>query len=354
MNAPALLHLRLANHRLLAPDGLKRPEDVVAWLGAMQAQLPEMAKWGIGARLPGSTVHDINRALDAGRIVRTHILRPTWHFVAAKDIHWLSALSRPSLLRDYTSYCKRLGIDEADIRKGLRLIEKSLADGQHYTADELRWQMVRRGLRKSTHELNIIIHRAEIDGLVCSGRQQGAKQTIALLQYRVPLQKQPPTREEAVVRLLQRYLSSHAPAALEDFVWWSGLNLTEARRALEELKPQLLCEKINGRELWFAPHAHAPEPSDASIAHLLPAFDEAVVSYKNRAEIIDKQQSTAVITVNGMFSPTVMLNGKTIGTWRKASDKNKGGIGMNFFTKPSRTLRALCEAEAARVAAFFA
>lgn len=348
MDAIRLRALRLFSQRLAGLNTFKTSADVVEWLGAMQSQNAGAAKWGIGVRLPGSTVHDINAALNAGKIIRTHILRPTWHFVSAKDIHWMSELSRPALTRAYTPYCKTLGISEAEVRKGFRIIEKFLTGGRHCTMAEIRDQLLERGIQKNPHHLKIIVQRAEVEGILCNGKITGREQTFTLLPEWVPETKTLP-RDEAIATLMRRYFTSHGPATLEDFVWWSGLNIGESKRALEDIKCHLAADVINGRTVWMNRNIKAPRETDAPLLHLLPPFDEYVVSYTQRAEIIKQAHYRKVITVNGIFSPTLMLNGEIIGKWRKASKK----IDMEFFANISKSTRALFDAEAHRVSAFF-
>lgn len=341
MNSTDILGIRLYN-QLLAENRLKEPEEVVSYMGAMQSQASEMAKWGIGNRLEGATYQRVTEALDAGRIIRTHILRPTWHFVSAEDIHWMIPLSTPRLKPVFLSYAKMIGIDEASMPRRSVQVINTLEKQGHLTKQEIDEQLKNEGIEIDERELSIILSQAEIEGIVCNGVAKGIKHTYALLEERVPKTRSF-DKEEALATLAYKFFSSHGPATLQDFIWWSGLLITEARSALEMVKEQFVSETLNGREFWMKNDIRMPEKGKDSVL-LLPPFDEFVVSYKDRSELIEDEHYGKVMTKNGLFSPTIMLNGRIIGSWKKVTKKKMPEVEISFFKKTSQKTERLVQA----------
>ncbi|MDR2009451.1 MAG: winged helix DNA-binding domain-containing protein [Bacteroidales bacterium] len=350
MNTSELLKIRLHN-QLLADHVINEPHKIVSWFGAMQSQSLEMAKWAIGSRLEGSTVSTIENALNTGKIIRTHILRPTWHFVAAEDIHWMFELSNPRIKPVYISYCRMIGVEETIIYKSIDILEKALTGNKHLTKEEISEILLHKNIKTDNHLLNMIIGRAEMEGIICNGKLRGNKQTYTLLQEWVP-EKNKLSKEEALECLARKFFSSHSPATLQDFVWWSGLTVTEARKAIELIKNDFISEEINGRIFWMKNNISVPDKTEIS-ALLLPPFDEFVVSYKDRSEIIEDQHYSKVMTKNGLFSPTIMLNGQIIGSWKKINTKNGIKIELSFFEKTNIKTQSLFKKEIKRLEAFY-
>ena len=350
MTTKELLNIRLEN-QLLTGNGLRKAEEIVGYMGAMQAQTFEMAKWGIGVRSESLNRSGIEQAIDAGKIVRLHILRPTWHFVAAEDLHWMSDLSLPRIKPIYIGYCRSCGLDEAVIRNSFPLIEKALEGNNHLTGAEIGAELNRQGVRAEASDVRCILSRAEVEGIVCSGKMKGKNPTYALKEEWVP-RREHLTAEEAQDRLARRFFTSHGPATLQDFVWWSGLTLTDARRALNGIKEEFTRETLNGREFWMKKEVRCSgDGSDSAL--LLPPFDEFVVSYKDRSELIGEEHYGKVMTKNGLFSPTVMLNGEIVGAWKKETGKGKTGAAVSFFEKTAKKTEKLFLAAGTRLGDFF-
>lgn len=338
MNAKEILYIRLCN-QLLAGNSFKEPHEVVSYMGAMQSQAFVMARWAIGVRIPGLTDQRVKKAIDEAQIVRTHILRPTWHFVAAEDIHWMSDLSMPRLRPIYISYARMLGVDDNIFDKHWQDIEKLLRDDNHLTRVELRECLELNGKVIDDNAIKRILSFAELEGLICNGRIKGNKQTFCLLQERIP-KTQVLSKEEALEKLARKFFMSHAPATLPDFIWWSGLLASDAKRALELIKDDFVSETINGRIFYMGNDMKVPSKTEDSIL-LLPQFDEMVVSYKDRSEMIEDEHYGKVMTKNGLFSPTVMFNGEIIGSWRKVMNKKKPEVEFSFFKKTTKKMQSL-------------
>ena len=350
MNPDELLHIRLHN-QLLSLHTLKSPGEVVARMGAMQSQALEMAKWAIGSRLPESSAKEITGALNRGEVIRTHILRPTWHFVAVDDLRWMYALSYPRLKPVYRSYAKMLGADESLLYPHIPLIEELLSGGRHLTKQEIGVALVERGVRLGDDHLSLLLSFTELEGIIVNGELTGSRQTFTLLDEWVP--RIPDiSREEALARLARRYFTSHGPATLQDFAWWSNLPVTDCRKALEMIRPDFIRESINGRECWMRSDTRTP-PLAQDSALLLAPFDELVVSYKDRTEMIEEAHYSKVMTKNGIFSPTIMLNGRIIGSWKKSMKKNVPQITLTFFVKVPKKTIALFQPEIKRLEKFY-
>lgn len=334
-----IARLRL-QHQHIGGTGLHRPQDIVSWLGAMQAQDYTMAKWGIGIRLPGHTEAAIEAAVTEGDIIRTHILRPTWHFVSAQDIRWMTALSAPRLETSLRSLNNKLELTPALLKKSYGLIEKALSGNKHLTRPELMALLANQKIRTDEFRSSHIMFGAEISGLVCNGPVRGKQHTYALLDERVAAAPAI-SRPEAVARLTLRYFSSHGPATVADFAWWSNLPLKEIRQGLEDNREHLACIRIKEQEYWL-PAAGPAHGAARQEVHLLPAFDEFMVSYKDRSASLDPALGGAVITANGIFKPMIAGKGKIKGSWKRTVQKGKTQVSSDFFrAEDALTAKAL-------------
>ncbi len=226
---------RLHNQHVTRP-GLRTPEAVVAWFGAMQAQEYAAARWAIGLRLPGSVGDaEIERAFDAGRILRTHVMRPTWHFVTTADIRWMLELTAPRVQRTLGSYTRQLGLDARTLTRATKVFERVLRDGQHLTRPELGEHLQKAGIEARLNRLAHIALHAELERVICSGPRRGKQFTYALLDERAPRAIRL-TRDEALAELTTRFFRSHGPATIRDFVWWSGLTTADSKRGLDVVR----------------------------------------------------------------------------------------------------------------------
>lgn len=350
MNASELLDIRLHN-QLLALHSKKETHDIVSWMGAMQSQSLDLAKWAIGVRLENKTVKDIDETLSAGKIIRTHILRPTWHFVSSDDIHWMYDLSNPRLRPIYRSYSRMLQLDEKYISSFVPTLVKILEGNKHFTKQELTDIFASQGIVIDSKVLSHAINYAEMEGLVVNGCVRGKQQTFTLLEELAP-RKETISKEEALERLARRFFTSHAPATIQDFAWWSGLSLTECKQAIDMIKNDFISETIDGRSFLMKNDTQTRQ-RDKDSALLLPPFDELVVSYKDRSDMIGDEHYSKVMTKNGLFSPTLMLNGRIIGSWKKTVLKGKPKIELSFFEKTSKKTEQLFEPEIKRIENFY-
>ena len=341
MTASELCALRLRNQALDA-SVFSGPAEVVTHMGAMQAQDYAMALWAVGTRLPGSTESLVQQALDQGLILRTHVLRPTWHLVHAADIRWMLQLSAPHINSGIASALRKLELNEAIFLKSNNILGNALADGRHLTREELAPVLEKNGIALSGLRLLHLFFRAELDGLICSGIPRGKNNTYALLEQRVPAQS-PLSREEALARLCLRYFSSHGPATLADFSWWSGLPLTEARKGLQSVQNQLH-EVIFESESYFFTESVPYLKNTAGNTLLLPAFDEYLIAYKKRGLFLPEAHTREVITGNGIFRPLILHEGQARGTWKRTRKKTRTEMDYRFFAPEFKLKKSLLQA----------
>lgn len=305
---------RLLNQQVARPK-FGSAQDLVSWMGAIQAQDYGMAKWALGMRLSGFTEALVDKALDAGDILRTHLLRPTWHLVASRDIRWLLQLTAPQVQARLRSRQKELGLTPEILSRSRKIIEKALAAGDHLTRADLVLAFQRGRLGADGQRAAHLLVAAELDGLICSGRKKGKKQTYALLEARVPRARKL-NREEALARLARKYFTSHGPATLRDFVWWSGLPVGEAKRGIA-LAGTSLRSFAGGKAVYWHSPSEAGKISGSSV-HLIPAYDEFIISYQDRSPSLSAGLRKEVISSNGLFRPVLVVNGQEAGLWRRA------------------------------------
>jgi hypothetical protein len=319
---------RLRNQRITQP-GPRGPEKLVAWMGAVQAQEYGPAKWGLALRSPtGSTDSGIERAFDKGRILRTHLLRPTWHFVAQADIRWMLELTGPIVQRRMSTYDRQLGLDAEVMTRATSVIERALGDSRYLTRRELGAQLERAGLPGKSRELAHIAMYAELTGVICSGPRRGKQFTYALLADRAPNARRLP-REEAIAELTRRYLRSHGPATIRDFVWWSGLRTTDAKRGLEMNRAR--SHDMNGLTYWALRGAARRDSARKATVHLLPVFDEYLVAYRDHHAVPRPAYSM------GMLQHALVIRGQVAGTWRTIP----GSKGLAVDARAVRPLTAV-------------
>jgi hypothetical protein len=343
MNKSDIPQIRLFNQQIAATK-FTAPEEIVAWFGAMQAQDYPSAKWAIGVRIPDAAEEKIEQAVAEGKILRTHLMRPTWHFVASADIRWLIALSAPQLRSTSAATFRQFGLDAETCNRANDLILKMLEGDKHLTRAEIMAELKNAGLDSDNYRASYLMFSAEIDGIVCNGAKRGKLQTYALLDERVP-KTAAISRDEAIAKLTLRYFTSHAPATLKDFIWWSGLPASDARKGLEMNKSNLLSEEIEG-QTYFLPDSISVQKDESDSLHLLPAFDEFMVAYKDRSASLAPDRAKEAITGNGIFKPIIVVNGKIAGVWKRSFKKDSIIIEKLLFNELTDNQTALFQSKA--------
>ena len=304
---------RLGNQHITRA-GLRRPADVIGWMGAVQAQEYAAAKWALGLRLQDGAVDaDIERAFEEGRILRTHVMRPTWHFVTPRDIRWLAELTAPRVHRVLASYNRTLELDAAMLVRGTAVIERALRDRHYLTRSELGECLRQTGLTLDGVRLARLVMYGELEGVICSGPRRGKQFTYALVAERAPKALRL-SRDEALAALSRQYFSSHGPATIRDFVWWSGLTTADAKRGLDMNKAGR--EEVGNRTY----RTIDPTPHEATrdhLVHLLPIYDEYLVAYRDREAVPHGPSVIASGSGNAVnFQHALVIAGQVAGTWR--------------------------------------
>ena len=331
MTSLDIAHQRLLNQHI-ARATFEKPGKVVEWLGAVQAQDYAGAKWALGLRLQGATDDDIEQAFTEGSILRTHLLRPTWHFVTPADIRWMLALTAPRVNAVNAYMYRKLELDSAIFKRSNAALVKALHGGKQLTRNELRGVLQKAGIATAGElRMGYIMMRAELDGIVCSGARRGKQFTYTLLAERAPHAKAL-DREAALAELARRYFMSRGPATVQDFAKWSGLTTADARNGLEAIRAQLRHEVVNGQVYWFS--TSTPSAKDASpTAYLLSIYDEYISGYKDRSAIGEAEVGAKLSALGNALSYIIVVDGQIVGTWKRTLRKEAVVIETNTFTR---------------------
>ena len=292
--------------------------DVVRALGAVQAQDFPGAKWALGMRARGSTDASIQREVDAGRILRTHVLRPTWHFVAPEDIRWMLALTGERVTRTMGYYNAEFRLDAKVFARSHDVMTRALEGGKALTRQELRAALEPKiGALKSQRLVRVVM-QAECAGLICSGPMRGKQFTYSLIAERAPAAKVL-ERDEALLELAKRYFPTRGPATPQDFAWWSGLTVADATRAIEIAGKAFEPVEVGGRRYWQG--AGTRDARVPPSAHLLPNYDEFFIGYRDRTAIAQRLETAkSVIGGNALISHVIVVNGQLVGGWKRVAN----------------------------------
>lgn len=306
-------HIRLLNQQLASSQFSSVP-DLVSWMGMVQAQECRMMRWAVGMRLKKPSMKAFREAYDAGSIVRSHLFRCTWQLVAAKDYRWMLSLctdKNRATIRGYLLYCGRR-IEEWEYERANDLIRRSLEGKGSVPKEILLARLAQCGLEDDAHTMSIYLRRAEADGIICSGELDSRQNTYALVEERIPRLREL-RRDEAIAELARKYFLSHAPATLEDFVWWSNLNVGECRAAIESICSELISESYAG-ETYFI-HRDCRVRGYRRQTILLPSYDEYLIGYKSRHHAFEEEFRHRIHSSNGLFYPVILHDGQVVGNW---------------------------------------
>lgn len=328
--------MTVANRRLAAQHvGTNKPAnaaDVVHRLLAVQAQDFAGAKWALGIRMREASEHAIEKAFADGAILRTHVLRPTWHFVTPPDIRWLLQLTAPRIHALGAPYYRKAGLDSKLLARCGNMLGRALEGGKHLTRDELRRILAQNGI-DSTGDLRMsyLLMHAELEGIVCSGPRHGKQFTYALLDERVPESTTSVrTRQESLSELARRYFLSRGPATVHDCAKWSGLTIADVRLGLNGVKHELQCETLDGRE-HFGPTNVSFVPTRTHAAHLISIYDELVSSYKDRSAFVNASDGARLLAMGNALSGIIVLDGQIVGTWKRVLKKDTVAVLIDTF-----------------------
>ncbi|MFT4031928.1 MAG: winged helix DNA-binding domain-containing protein [Siphonobacter sp.] len=332
MNQAELLRYRLASQQI-SSSTYNSPGELARWMGILQAQDYAAGKWSVALRTQGATEKSIEQAISDRTLVRTWSLRGTLHFMAPEDVHWVTDLIRPRLANSLMANHRRQGLSDQEALKGLKLLSQNLTNP--HTRTEIRSFLEKQGFSCQESRLNHLLVRAAIEGLICLGPRQEKEFTYTLLEEWIP-RVSTKTKEEALAEWAHRYFSSHGPATVQDFAWWAGLTISEAKSGLASVSDSLKNILYDGHVYWMLKEITLA-PSDTLF--LLPSFDEFLLGYKDRsAALLPAHLPIVVGTGNGLFKPTIMKDGQTIGIWKRTITKKDVLIEASFFAPEHQSL----------------
>lgn len=318
-----LLQLRLAN-QLIQADGHREVADVVGRLLAMQAQDFGQALWAIGLRAPGSTRTDVLNALSTGRLVRSWPMRGTLFFVQPSDLRWILPLTFERTLASARTRHRQLGLDESTFSHARDVALAVLEGRRDMGRNDFLSALEKAGIPTSDQRGYHIIWHLAHTGTVCWGPPQGSQQALVLLDEWVPAGRQL-ERDEALREFALRYFAGHGPATLKDFAWWSKLTMADAKTGLSLARDELTEMDFEDMSWWAGSQSVDETPPPRTVVHALPGFDEYLLGYQERTHVLAPGQVPRVIPgKNGIFKPTMVADGRVIGTWRGA--KGRGGL----------------------------
>jgi winged helix DNA-binding protein len=305
--------------------------NVLKEMLAMQAQEFPYAKWSLAQRTPGLTEAMVDRAFAEGTILRTHLMRPTWHFVSREDIVWLVELTAPRVKAVNAPYHRANGLDDAIFNRANKLFEQALGDGEHLERKQMRAVLEAAGMELTNLQLGFILGQAELDRVICSGAPRGKQQTYALLDLRAPGAARL-AKDEAIAELAKRYFTTRGPATLKDFAWWSGLTMADGRRGAADAGIE--SEVIDGRTYFHAGWARAKVQSPRF--DLVQIYDEIGMAY---TESRDQLRGEGLPRPDpAPYYHSILLDGGLIGHWRRNLKESLKGRTISFDTHLFRRL----------------
>ena len=355
-----LVARRLRVHHLVG-EPFASPAEAVGWFGAVQSQDYPAAKWAMGQRLGDATDADLDAAFDKGQILRSHVMRPTWHFVRPEDIVWIQELTSTRVMAGLAGRHRTLELDARTIARATDVMGEALAGGKFMTRPEVGDALQAAGIAVDGQRLPHLIASAEHANVITSGPRRGKQFTYALLAERAR-KARGLDREEALKRLTVTYFRSHGPAQLKDFAWWSGLTTQEIRKGVHLAGKELQHEVFDGNDHWSGADHRAPGRAGKP-AHLLPNFDEFTVAYRDRGALLDPKIPFDGSTfayyrdaspMGGILSNVVTIAGRVRGAWSRALTPGLVRVDVRLLGPLSRTEAGAVQRAAARLGRFLA
>lgn len=306
--------VRLLNQQLVAPQ-FSDPAEVVGHMGAMQAQEYRMMRWAVEMRTHRPSAKAFKEAFDSGNIIRLHLMRGTWQLVAAQDYWMMVDLCSPKAIAVTKGWMSsnKITIPDEELMRVREILAQTAADCGSATKEDFVHALAARGMQMDDHRLSYHIRMSEITGVLCSGNLLPMKATYALtadkLKYRSRMDK-----DEALTRLARKYFQSHQPATLEDFVWWSGLNISDCRRGIALLGDSIHVERFQGRDFYVTDDCRTRGFRKGKYL-LIPPYDEYLIGYKSRDIVLPQEHQHRAHNNSGIFQPIIAHDGIICGNW---------------------------------------
>lgn len=325
----------VANRRLFNQGitGMKHesPEQVVKGLGAVQAQDYHQAVWGIGLRTQSAKLSDVEQAMIDRKIVLTWPMRGTIFFVPAEDAKWMVKLTESRFQTHDKKKRVELELDEGTLHRCRTIIGNALSGCSPVSRPKLMDLLEEAGINTKNGRGYYILGYLGRTGMICFGPHEGKQQSFVLLDEWVPNSREL-TLEESLGELALRYFTGHGPATIQDFAWWVGLTLAEAKRGFEAVKSNLRLDFVNGTEYWSSVTAPAVSADTDSVV-LLPGFDEYYLGYKDRSAIIETEHDAKIAPHrNGVFQPMMVAGGEVVGVWKRQIKRSSIEIILSPFS----------------------
>lgn len=332
---------RLQNHHL---DGgkLTSADSIVEWMGAMQAQEYEQAKWAVGSRLPGSALKDIEFAISKKTIVRTWLLRGTLHFVSAKDVHWMLELVAPGIIPRLRARHEELGLKENQFELFYSILTENLQGGKELSRTELTELFQEKGIDAKGPRLYHILLKAALDQIICCGKKNDLFRLLGKGRNKM-------SREDSLKQLAKKYYFSHGPATTDDFATWAGIPLKDARNGTEAAGRALHNFQFENKIYW---HGGTKNRHDLPECMLLAGFDEYYLGYKEKNITADSKHVQHIVQKNGIFNPVILIDGYIYGIWKRTFQKGNVIIELFPFKKFNKRQKDLVMAAAERFGNF--
>ena len=346
---PVIGSRRLENQRI-STARCTVPEDVVRWMGALQAQDYGQAVWAVALRTQGATLADVERAIAAGKIICTWPMRGTIHFIPPENARWMLELFAARVVKGSVRRLTQLDLTEADIARCQEIGVAALSGGGRLTRPQLLGVWEEAGISTAKQRGYALLTQLAQRGVICQGPRDGRQQTFVLLDEWAPGANDL-SRTDALAQLARGYFASHGPATVYDLAWWVGSTLGDARLGIAGAQDDLRCETIDGQDYFTAVDSE-PTVEEPSV-HLLPGFDEYLLGYKDRGAVLAEGDMDRIVPGNnGMFLPMMVVDGQVIGTWTRAVKKTRVNVTLRPFTALSAAQMAAATAQAERYAAF--
>lgn len=351
MNSSEISAIRLAN-QCLNGNKFNAAEDAITYLTAVQSQDYLGAKWAISQRTGILTNSELDKLYNEGRFLRTHVMRPTWHFVMPEDILWMQKLTSSRVQKINAYYYKRRELDEKVLKKCNELISEALKNNNYKTREEIsEFLLQAANIEAKGERLGAILMNAELEGLICSGPLKGKQFSYALIEERA-MNQRILSNDEALFELTKRYFTSHGPALIKDFAWWSGLTISEIKQGLELTKNILNSEQIKGQTYYFGEIIKA-EPEEPGTIHLLPNYDELLIAYKDHSvssDIIKAKNNIDLMRILG--NHIVIMDGQVIGGWKRIPKSKNFEIQTSLLINLTKQQQQNLETEVEKFAKF--
>lgn len=309
------ISLRLLNQQIACPQ-FDSPAEVVSYMGAMQAQEYRLMRWAVAMRTRRPSVTAFKRAFDSGQIVRLHLMRGTWQLVCAEHYWPLLCLCAPRAMAVTKGWMNsnKISIPDDEVASIRDILVRTAADGGSVTKEDFVRALAERGVCMDDHRLSYHIRMAELSGTLCSGELLPMKATYALTAEKLPARGNMPDREEALLLLTRLYFRSRQPAMLEDFVWWSGLNMGDCRRGIALMGNAIHAESWKGRVFYLTDGGRCRGFRRGQFV-LIPPYDEYLISYKSRDLVLSPDFRHHAHNNSGIFQPVIAFDGEICGNW---------------------------------------